>query len=246
MKKKDIRVQTLSIDIKLITLLLFLTISFMEIGFASVNEFHSLPSQIFYMPFYAIVPLFLSLFLIKNLIYHYRIIYTYFVGSFLLANLFMAYFLIHLALGQGGIIAIVIYIFMTIFYGTFLWDFFKGLSFSTQILSEFTERLSKIYLTKNIKNNMVKVNGRDFFEIRKSKKNKKSIFLISLTVCLLPFVLLGKGLSYIFLVTVNQYFDSHAYFLSSVGFPVTLFFLMIFSSVTIAMWKLEYSFGAKE
>ena len=226
------------VDKQLVFLLIFISVFLLEVSLASINTIHPLPSLVFYLPLYATLLYIISVYLVRNLIYHYRVMYMYILIVFFIANILYAYFLVSVGMMQGGIVMWMIFTFMGLFYGTFLWDFFMGLPYLRKVLDVFQKRVNK-HLQKNTNDNEILINGRNFFKLD-VERDRKSILMIVLGIFVLPFALLGKGAAYFLGIGLSQYFDAHAYVISVLSFPGTLFFFTLFTPPTVALWRLKY------
>ena len=155
------------------TFILIIPVLLLEASFLTIEVVFTFPSFLFYISIYVTLLYIISVFFVRNLIYHYRIIYTYAFITLLIANLCYAYFLVRVGMMQGGIVMWIIFAFMGLFYGTFLWDFFMGLPYLRKVLDVFQKRVNK-YLQKNINDNEILINGRNFFKLSPLKNPSKS------------------------------------------------------------------------
>ncbi len=228
--KKELRNAYISVFIMIILLL--------ESSFIAVNTIYPLPSFVFYLPFYTTLLYIVSIFLVRDLIYYYRIATTYIFILLFIAIICYSYFLVRVGMMQGGIVMWIIFAFLGLFYGTFLWDFFMGLFYSKKILQLYQQRL-QLLSEKHKDDRYIYVNGPEFMKPKDIEKKKSILGVVSI-VFMLPVALLGKGASYFLGIGLSQYFDAHAYILSAIGFPITLLLVMLFSPFMIAFWRLKY------
>ena len=109
--------------------LLILATSFLEIGILLFSNIHKISYNIYFIPIVMLLILFVPILLSKNIIYQFRVLYTYFIFSLIISHILSLLVLWSYATAINNIISQITYVFM----GLFLWDFFYEYSFDIHI-----------------------------------------------------------------------------------------------------------------
>lgn len=211
-------------------------------GILLIEEITPLASYVMKLPLYVFMVYIILMLLIKDLKVFYRLFMSYTIISLIFVNFCSSYFLMHVAIDQGGYIGIAIFAFMGLFYGAFLWDIFVGGIYKDITTVKYQDKLKKLSQSSNDGVVLVDAHYLEFKSVfDDNNKTTSKLGIISL-IFALPFALFGKSVAYFLTIGLSQYFDAHAYIVAAFGLSLFLYMIKTFLFMFIGFWKLKYPY----